>query len=451
MKILSVNIVPIAYCEPIDYYKNQITSVPSILYTGKGEKDLSEFSLIGCTPVAIIELSPGRSCLKTQSYEKSIEFRPWDELSKLITDLKFDKYEYPANKCGVCGFWSYELRHTLESLPKLNKNSYSLPDAIYTLFSNFYYFDHDSKRSWKIDFEYNLSPIHGIQQCNDNHYNITNLRANFSKEEYCDKVNRVRDYIYSGEVYEVNLSQQFEADFEGNSLQYFLDLYHRNPAPFSAFMNYSDYQILSLSPEQFIKCEGDRVETRPIKGTAPRYADKLKDKQSKENLINSEKDKAELHMIVDLLRNDLSKSCRVGSVDVVNPHRLEKYENVWHLVAIIKGLLDTDSSYIDIVKGAFPGGSITGCPKIRSMEIIEELEVSQRNLYTGSIFIVNKAFLQSSIVIRTGIITESLTTNNRKLFFNSGGAVTIDSVPESEYDEIIQKVTHFIASEKEDK
>ncbi len=451
IKILSTEIEVIDYQEPIEYYKTKISASKSILYTGEGQKDLAKFSLIGHNPVATFKLSPQGSKLQTAIDNTSLNFEPWKVLRDLITQLNFEKYEFPINRCGVCGYWNYDLNHTLETLPSTTNCNYSIPHALYAVFSDFIYFDELSRKAWKIHIEYNMKCIESNHIAQPDYYTIGKIKPDFSKEEYCSKVNQVRDYIYSGDVYEVNLSQQFSAPFNGNPFNCFYDLYRKNPAPFSAYMNFSDFQILSLSPEQFIKAEANYIETRPIKGTAARYIDPIKDNESKERLLNSEKDKAELHMIVDLLRNDLSKNCQVGSVEVVTPHRLEKYTNVWHLVAIVKGELQDDEDYIELIKGAFPGGSITGCPKVRSMEIIDELENSRRNLYTGSIFVMNKDFLQSSIVIRTGIVAKSLTDDCTKLFFNSGGAVTIDSNPESEYDEIIQKVTHFISSGKESK
>ena len=152
----------------------------------------------------------------------------------------------------------------------------------------------------------------------------------------------------------------------------------------------------------------------------------------------SEKDQAELYMIIDLLRNDIGKVCRPGSVRVLDRKRIEAYENVYQLIGIVEGELEDDKDYVDLLRAVFPGGSITGCPKIRSMEIIDELETFRRNIYTGTIFHFNREFFQSNIVIRTAIV------NGNRIFFNSGGAVTIDSVPEDEYDEIIHKVRNIM-------
>jgi len=203
-------------------------------------------------------------------------------------------------------------------------------------------------------------------------------------------------------------------------------------------MNFGERKIISNSPEMFLKANENRVETRPIKGTVKTSINEKTDKKNRDYLLNSEKEQSELFMIIDLLRNDLSKVCEVNSVRVLNEKKLEKYENVYHLVGIIEGKLSGKKDYIDLIKATFPGGSITGCPKIRSIEIIKELEEYERNIYTGSIMILNNRFLDSSIVIRTAIIKDNA------MYINSGGAITIDSKTEDEYQEMKNKISNFM-------
>jgi para-aminobenzoate synthetase component 1 len=446
MDIKSCKIREYPWSKPLDCFQQYADSNYSILLTGEGEPDIAGFSLIAFNPVAVYRFHPQESSVIKDNKYKSIAFAPWETLKQLSNDLSYDSYSYPANRCGLSGFLSYELAHTIEKLPTGTKLNYSLPDAVFCIYSAFIYFDHQTETAFKIDFTYDSEPLLAESVKLPENYTLARICPDFSKEEYCQKVQKIREYILDGEVYEVNLSQQFRTDFTGNPYTLFTNLYRKNPAPFSAYLNLSGAQILSISPELFIRGEGRSVETRPIKGTAPRYKDEDKDILSRDGLVNSAKDKAELHMIVDLMRNDFSRNCEVGSVKVKTPHRLEKYTNVWHLVAIVEGVLEAGKDYSDLLRGCFPGGSITGCPKVRSMEIIDELENSRRNLYTGSIFVLNRSFMQSSIVIRTGVVARDCNDGKQKLFFNSGGAVTIDSDPLNEYDEIIHKITHFIAS-----
>jgi para-aminobenzoate synthetase component I len=254
-----------------------------------------------------------------------------------------------------------------------------------------------------------------------------------SREEYLTLVKRIIDYIKRGDVYEVNLSHRFKAAYQGDPYGIFTNLYGVNPAPFSAYLNFSDAVIISNSPERFLKAEGRRVETRPIKGTIARSEDEKDDLRNRHLLAHSEKDDAELSMIVDLLRNDLGKVCEYGSVRVLEHKRIEGFSNVWHLISIVEGILRAEEDFSALIRACFPGGSITGCPKIRSMEIIDELETYSRNIYTGMIFIASDRRLDSSIVIRT------MVAQGGALYFSVGGAVVYDSIPAREYDETLEK------------
>ena len=189
------------------------------------------------------------------------------------------------------------------------------------------------------------------------------LRSNFTRSDYVITVQRIKEYIAAGDVYQVNLSQRFEMGFDGDSFSLFKTMYHMNPAPFFAYVNAGDHQIVSTSPERFLRRRGCRVETRPIKGTRPRGETPEKDRQMKTELARSPKDDAELSMIVDLMRNDIGKVCTGGSVVVTQHKRLETYQNVYHLVSIVEGNLAEGKGSVDLIRATFPGGSITGCPK----------------------------------------------------------------------------------------
>lgn len=269
-------------------------------------------------------------------------------------------------------------------------------------------------------------------------YGIENLVWENEHDQYISKVKKIQDYIRNGDVYEVNLTQQVSGDFSGNAYSIFQKLFCLNDAPYSCYFNLGNLKIISNSPELFLRAMDKKVETRPIKGTISRSNDDQQDIKNKNELLGSAKDQAELFMIVDLLRNDLGKIAKIGTVTVKHAKKIEAYKNVYHLVGVVEGEMKSNFDYIDLIKATFPGGSITGCPKIRSMEIIDELETYTRNLYTGSIFMMNKTYFNSNIVIRTIII------ENNKIFINSGGAITIDSDPESEYREMKTKLKNIM-------
>jgi para-aminobenzoate synthetase component 1 len=260
------------------------------------------------------------------------------------------------------------------------------------------------------------------------------IDSNFTRNDYTAGVNRVKAYIGSGDVYQVNLSQRFICDLKRSPFDVYESLSTVSPAPYSCFFNCDDFHILSSSPEAFLKMNKSSVETRPIKGTRPRGKAEADDLKMKEELLQSIKDRAELLMITDLERNDLGRVCKYGSIHPKTLFELETFSNVFHLVSTIRGELKDDHSHVDCLRACFPGGSITGAPKIRAMEIIEELESCRRKIYTGSIgyFGFNKKS-DFNIAIRT------ILHKKGRYYFSVGGGIVADSDPEMEYEETLHK------------
>lgn len=264
---------------------------------------------------------------------------------------------------------------------------------------------------------------------------FTPIRPSVSRDQYLTDLARVIDYIYAGDIYQANLTQRFSLPWDGDPWALYAQLHHQNPAPFAAFLPYDDFQILCSSPERFIQVFPDKtIETRPIKGTRPRGKTPEEDEAQAQELQDSLKDRAELTMIIDLERNDLGRICEFGTVRVPELIRLEKYPTVWHLVSTITGKGLPDLKPGDILKAVFPGGSITGAPKIRAMEIIEALEPHKRGIYTGSIgYMGFDGHWDFNIVIRTILLKDG------KAFIHAGGGIVADSLPESEYHETLIK------------
>ncbi len=432
LNIKTSEIFEIDYLEPTAIFEQFHNLKHSALLTGKGMKDIAHYSFIGVIPHTIIRYEENAT-ISTENGISSIEIDFW-KLQKLILENQdYHFQDYPANLCGAIGYISYDALHEIEKIPRA-ENNYNMPILEMTFYNRYYVFDHWQKKAWKIDFTYEKQSEIIVEEDALETFEVKNLQAECDREDYIRKVEKIRDYIFQGDVYEVNLSQQLKGDFSGNSYRLFQKLYEINPAPFSAYLNFGSEKIVCNSPEMFLQADDKLVQTRPIKGTIARSEDISIDKGNQKKLLNSEKDQAELFMIIDLLRNDIGKVCKYGSVVVEAEKRLEAYENVYHLVGIIKGELRDNADYVDLWKATFPGGSISGCPKVRCMEIIHELESYNRHLYTGSIFIMNKKYLNSNIVIRSGIVIDD------KIYFNSGGAVTIDSNPESEYEETLTKL-----------
>lgn len=265
------------------------------------------------------------------------------------------------------------------------------------------------------------------------------LKSNFTKEGYLSAIKKAKEYIRRGDIYQVNLSQRFESKTHLESFEIYQRLRELSPSYFGAYFDAGNFQILSSSPERFLSLKGDRVVTRPMKGTRPRGTTKGEDASLKNELVNSAKDKAELVMIVDLERNDLGRVCRYNSVRVAALRELEKYNTVFQTTATVCGKLHKDKDRIDLLRACFPGGSITGCPKIRAMEIIDELEPTRRSIYTGSLgYLSFCGDMDFNLLIRT------ILKKGNQVYFGTGGGIVADSDPEAEYQETLVKAKAMI-------
>ena len=345
---------------------------------------------------------------------------------------------------GAVGYLSYDYGRRLEEIPTLCADDRSIPDMQFNLYDGVAALNHDSGVLYLIGHDFQMDTdlvLERLRSIVEDPFDVSCTHArrsewvwNLSKQEFFTAVDRVRDYIASGDVYQVNLSRRARCSFEGDSIELYRALRCGNPAPYGAYLGLDDWQIISTSPEQFLRKRGPSLETRPIKGTCPRGADKEADHQQEAALRDSEKDRAELLMIVDLERNDLGRVAEFGSVRVEGLYKLEHYARVIHQTARIHATLRSDKDIYDTLVSLFPGGSITGAPKIRAMEIIEELEPSRRGVYCGSIgYIGFDGDAEFNIAIR------SLHLKGGFLDYQVGGGIVWDSLPEAEYQETIDK------------
>jgi len=267
------------------------------------------------------------------------------------------------------------------------------------------------------------------------------FESNFTKNEYINAIKRAKEYIRQGDIYQVNLSQRFETKSNLPGVEIYRRLRNRSPACFNAYLSGGGFEILSSSPERFLALEGRKVITQPMKGTRPRGKDKKQDSVLKSELKNSVKDKAELMMIVDLERNDLGKVCSYESIKVTNLREIEIYSTVFQTTATIEGELFVDKDRVDLLQACFPGGSITGCPKIRAMEIIDELEPDRRSIYTGAL-----GYLSFSGEMDFNILIRTILKKNNAVYFGAGGGIVADSSPEEEYRETLVKAQGMLSA-----
>ena len=411
-----------------------------LLDSSKEDKKLSKYSFIGINPFLKFEVKNEKAHIN----DNIVEGDPFKVLENLIYQHKSDIQDDIPFLSGAIGYISYDTGRLLEELPNTSKEDFNIPDMRFIFYKNIIIFDLINDKKYITDLDGNIENIENILKVIHNGEKINDeivceksnniFYSNFIKEDYKKAVTKLKEYIISGDVYIANMTQRFWCYNEEESFDIYKKLRSINKAPFSAYLNFEDFQIISSSPERFIQVFKNKAHTRPIKGTKPRGHNVEEDEKNKLELINSEKDKAELLMVVDLERNDFSKVCKPHTVKVTENFKLEEYATVFHLVSTVEGELKENVSSVRCIKECFPGGSITGTPKIRSMEIIEELEGIKRNIYTGSIgYFDFRGNCDFNIVIRTII------KKDNKAFFGVGGGITYDSIEEDEYNETLDK------------
>jgi para-aminobenzoate synthetase component 1 len=352
---------------------------------------------------------------------------------------------------GAMGLFGYDLGKRFEDLPDKNNDNYSAPDMAVGIYSWSLIKDNHTQEIYLCYLDNFAHPstldIQNVAnkkaQCAD--FDLTShWQANMTQQEYIDKLGKISDYLQAGDCYQINLAQRFSATYTGDEWQAYTALREANQAPFSAFIRLDKSAILSISPERFLSVDRQKtVQTKPIKGTRPRQDDPVQDKKQIELLLTAEKDQAENLMIVDLLRNDLSKHCLPNTVRVPELFKIESFAAVHHLVSTVVGKLKPNSEPLDLLQGAFPGGSITGAPKIRAMQIIDELEPNNRNIYCGSIgYLGILGDMDTNICIRTLLCDPTKT--NKTIHCWAGGGIVLDSEPNDEYQESLDKVSKIL-------
>ena len=345
---------------------------------------------------------------------------------------------------GAVGYFGYDLGRRIERLPAIARDAERLPELAVGIYAWAVVIDHLEQRTWLVWNDLPGGPPRGavlarLQRAGDAQssrpFTVRSpLVANLDAVAYARAFRRIQRYIRDGDCYQVNLARRFAADADGDPWPAYRRLRARNPSPYGAYLRLPFCTVLSASPERFLELRGQRVETRPIKGTRPRGQDPARDAALARELAASAKDRAENLMIVDLLRNDLGKSCVPGSIAVPRLFEVERHPTVHHLVSTVTGTLRADCDAIDLLRGCFPGGSVTGAPKLRAMQVIEELEPHRRGIYCGSIgYIGFDGAMDTNIAIRTLVHSDGVAR------FWAGGGIVADSACAAEYRETEDK------------
>lgn len=433
----------------------------SILGGNPARADAGRFSYFAAQPKEIFEFEAGQD-------------DPFGKLQRTLAKYKLEKDSYINLPKGIfhggwIGYFSYELGRYIEKLPTSAIDDIGLPLIRLCFYDRFIAYDHLEESFWLIaleppdDTEEPEEKLAALERllaesqrtrmpqpatADLENIDLSQVRSNMDKNYYLRTVEKIKRYIYDGEVYQINFSQRFECDYDARAIE----LYHwqncYNPSPCASYIDAGGFQIVSTSPEMFITIADGVIQTKPIKGTRPRLDETaeaaLQAKQINarnfNELLGSEKEQAELNMIIDLERNDVARICQPGTRSVVQPRTIETYPTVFHALATVAGQLREEITFCDVLKALFPGGSITGAPKIRSMEIIDETELTARGVYTGSIgFIGIDGSASLNIAIRTIII------KGQKAYAQAGGGIVADSDPEAEWAETIVKARALIA------
>jgi para-aminobenzoate synthetase component 1 len=439
---------------------------------------LGRYSFVTADPFAWLTSFRGEVTLDGRRLPSS---DPFLVLADLLTRWQAPTLpDLPPFQGGMAGLFGYDLCHHLERLPRPRLDEFHVPDLAVGCYDWVIAFDHERQQNWLISTGYPetepkprhcraaqrlgiikecLSETGGVAGASEyvspghkspevaavwpalahSVASLPGVFSSFSRPEYLSAVRRAIEYVNAGDCFQVNLAQRLLHPASILPLELYRRLRERNPAPFAGYFDLGNYVVASASPERFLRVDSDAVETRPIKGTRPRGVTPMEDRRLMEELTHSPKDRAENIMIIDLLRNDLGRVCAYGSVEVAGVCQLETYASVHHLVSEVRGRLRRGLGPVDLLRAAFPGGSVTGAPKVRAMEIIAELEPTARGPYCGSLGYVGfDGSMDTNILIRT------FTAGGGWLQFPVGGGIVADSTPQGEYEETLHKAAGLV-------
>ena len=461
----------IPFQDPFEIYKGLRSRNSFLLESVKGPENIARYSFIGIEPYLIVKVKDGVVEIDCLGRKTLSSRNPLQRLRELVSAYKQETAEeLPPFQGGAAGMLSYDFVHYLEKLPETAADDLNVPDAHFFMIDRLIAFDHAAKKSWIIVCPGARETVLGFsdvtrrrqilvaeaEEVIENIRKRTGLKGNvedescasgkveisyeMGKKEYMEMVRKAREYIAAGDIFQANLSLRVSADIgDTTPWKIYTILRKINPSPFAAYMDFGDYHIVSSSPERLVRVIGRNVDTRPIAGTRPRGRDLDEDEVMSAELLLNGKERAEHIMLIDLERNDLGKVADYGTVDVNELMITEKYSHVIHIVSNVKGILAEGKDCFSVIRATFPGGTITGVPKVRCMEIIDELEPTRRGPYTGSVgYIGFNGNMDLNIIIRTFLI------KNKKAYVQAGAGIVADSDPESEYYESLKKAEALI-------
>ncbi|KAA0543693.1 aminodeoxychorismate synthase, component I [Bacillus sp. BGMRC 2118] len=420
----------------------------ALLESGRDGK----YSIMGFEPVALLNGKDHNMQITTNNTTTTIEGNPLHNMRNWLKDFQVEHNpELPDFQCGAIGFISYDYARYIEDLPSIAKDDLNTPDLYFLIYNDVFIYDHEKEELFIVTCrdkeqekeasirlmqmkELWLQSMNSNQDTYDQKAENNDICVSFTDNEFGLAVNKIQDYISQGDIFQVNLSVRQSQKLHVNPIDVYSSLRTINPSPYMAYIHTPEFQIVSGSPELLVKKSGETLSTRPIAGTRSRGSNEAEDEKLAQELIQNEKERAEHVMLVDLERNDLGKVCKFGTVEVDEFMVIERYSHVMHIVSNVKGEVADHFDAYDVIDAVFPGGTITGAPKVRTMEIIEELEPVRRGIYTGSIgWIGYNGDMELNIAIRTMMVA------NEIAHIQAGAGVVIDSNPTYEYKESLKK------------
>jgi anthranilate synthase component 1/para-aminobenzoate synthetase component 1 len=441
-----------------------LTGQPFVLLdSAGGNPALCKYSFLAWAPRLRVSVAAGKADITSASGEVELQAdEPFQLLRELLAGLAPEGTAAAAEEAGVpvsggaFGFLSYDAGRYIEKLPSFAVDDLGLPEFDFIFPRKLLCFDHDAGRAHFFCEDGAPGEVEQVEQALDRQQRLTAeaapeavgrhafshseaTRSNMTRDEFEHMVRRAKEYILAGDIFQANLSQRLELDYSGDSLELYRALRRINPSPFAGYLDFGDYQVISSSPERLVQLTSRRAQTRPIAGTRGRGADNHEDDSLTEELNLDPKERAEHIMLVDLERNDMGRVCDYGSVEVNELMVNEAYSHVIHIVSNVRGDLHRDRDALDLLRAMFPGGTITGCPKVHCMEIIDELEPVRRGAYTGSFgYIGYNGNMDMNIIIRTLVRKEDT------VYAQAGAGIVADSDPEREYRETLRKAEAMV-------
>lgn len=434
---------------------------PFLFESVEGGEKLARYSFLGRDPYQVLHFSGGKSVLRKGEDTLTLNESYFDALKRITGRYHEPEIEdLPRLTGGAVGFSSYDTVRLTEHLPYIPDDDLELPEAIWAFYDEIYAFDHVKHRiilmkTVFVEENSDLDLLYGQAQEALNRMqdrmdvdvplktpfslDSDELHSNTTREQYCAMVDQARKYIYEGDIFQVVLSQRFDARFSGDRFMAYRALRTVNPSPYLFYLDFDDFALIGSSPEVLVRVLDHRAEILPIAGTRPRGKTEIEDLENEKDLLSDPKELAEHIMLVDLGRNDLSRICKAGTVKVTRQQFVERYSHVMHIVSTIEGDMDRDMNTVDALRLCFPAGTVSGAPKVRAMEIIDEMEQNKRGPYAGAVgYFDFSGNMDTCIAIRTMVAT------NDRIYIQAGAGIVADSIPENEYEETKNKARALV-------